>query len=342
MNLPEENTSLNPTPQTARQENINPIPTHQTLKQENVNPNISRQPLQQESINPNLSVETLQQEVFPSNTSRLHVNQDRHNREQKPEPQGIFVYGTLMAEEFLSWVLTGSSENHKSILALRQRAILRRHRRIAVNHADYPALIQGSEFDKVEGFLVIPANKSQWKKLDDFEGESYRRQLVQVELSHSSTTTVPAFVYVWQDALDKILSYQDWSYEFFRKHRLEDWLNLFDEMKMIGETIDSTPFFFFLFWIIPNSFAPNKLSWTPSRINRRKKKIKRIWVGLDFGVWESQLYNWFFFFLFFLENVDFGWLMGDNEKKEGMLFSYVQYSGTEKIKFTRLTYKQRW
>lgn len=233
MNLPEENTSLNPTPQTAGQENINPIPTHQTLKQENVNPTISRQSLQQESINSNLSGETLKQKVFPPNTSRLHVNQGRHN-EQEAEPQGIFVYGTLMAEEFLSWVLTGSSENYKSILALRQRAILRRHRRVAVNHADYPALIQGSEFDKVEGFLVIPANKSQWKKLDDFEGESYRRQCVQVELSHS-TVTVPAFVYVWQDALDNILPYQDWSYEFFREHRLEDWLDLFDGMEMVGD-----------------------------------------------------------------------------------------------------------
>ena len=139
-----------------------------------------------------------------------------------------------MAEEFLSWVLTGSAENHKAVVSLRQPATLYCYRRVAVIHADYPALIPGNEFDKVEGFLIVPSTRSQWKKLDDFEGESYRRQYVQVELCHSKRS-VPAFVYLWQDPMDKLLPYQDWSYEYFREHRLEDWLDLFEGMEMVGE-----------------------------------------------------------------------------------------------------------
>lgn len=57
-----------------------------------------------------------------------------------------------------------------------------------VKHGDYPAVIKGSISDQVDGFLVIPESASQWKKMDDFEGEVYRRECVQVYLTQSNTT----------------------------------------------------------------------------------------------------------------------------------------------------------
>ena len=102
------------------------------------------------------------------------------------EAQGIFVYGTLMAKSLLSCLLTGSS------LSLRQPAIFKIYRRMPVKHGDYPAVIKGSTSDQVDGFLVIPASTSQWKKLDDFEGENYRRECVQVYLTQSNTTVACA------------------------------------------------------------------------------------------------------------------------------------------------------
>lgn len=87
-----------------------------------------------------------------------------------------------MVDEFLSWVLTGSSEYYKAIDSLRQRAILTHYRCVAVNHGDYPALIPGDESNTVEGFLVVPSTKSQWKKLVDFEGESCCRRCVNNDL----------------------------------------------------------------------------------------------------------------------------------------------------------------
>lgn len=96
------------------------------------------------------------------------------------KPQGIFVYGTLMAEALLSWLLTGSSENQSAILSLRQPVILKTYRRVPVKHGDYPAIIKGSTSDQVDGFLVIPASASQRKKMNDFEGKIYRRECVQV------------------------------------------------------------------------------------------------------------------------------------------------------------------
>ena len=150
------------------------------------------------------------------------------------EPQGIFVYGTLMAAEFLSWLLTGSSENYEAIISLRQSATLMHYRRVAVNHGDYPALIPGDMSDKVDGFLIVPTSKSQWKKIDDFEGESYRRHCVHVHLSEEDRS-VPAHVYIWQGNMDMLLPYKEWSFSYFREERLPDWLDLFDGMEMVGE-----------------------------------------------------------------------------------------------------------
>lgn len=198
------------------------------LSTENVKANSTRHLVKQENINPNLSDQTLEQHTITPNPSYQNV------QEQEPQPQGIFVYGALMAEEFLSWLLTGSSENHKTIVSLRQPATLRCYRRVSVVHADYPALIRGSELDKVDGFFVLLSTKSQWKKMDDFEGESYCRQRVQIVLSNLNEA-IPAFVYLWQDPMDERLTSQDWDYDYFRKHRLKDWLDLFEGMEMVGD-----------------------------------------------------------------------------------------------------------
>ena len=238
----------------------------QTIKEDdNTNPNIPSQPLTQEE-NTNLTTishqlpkqETSSAENPSNQNASNHIEQAGQEPEPEPElwPQGLFVYGSLMTPEFLSWVLTGSSENHEIVTNFRQPATLRGYRRVAVLHADYPALIPGSESDQVEGFFVRPPTRSQWKKLDDFEGESYRRQYVHVEISSdwfdsrprqmiTTTTTmntavpvgirVPAFVYLWQDSIDRLLPDQNWSYAYFREHRLEDWLDLFDGMEMVGD-----------------------------------------------------------------------------------------------------------
>lgn len=254
MDRSKENVNPVATRQVLEQDNINPSSSRQSFKQEeSISPNRSRQALKQKNIDPNITSQPSPQQHFTPVPPYLNVNQSEHKEQGEFEPQGIFVYGTLMAEEFLSWVLTGSAENHKTIVSLRQPATLRSYRRVAVVHADYPALIPGDESDKVEGFLVMPSTRSQWKKLDDFEGECYRRQRVQVEVSSDSSdasdsgnrittttntamcTRVPAFVYLWQDSMDKLLLDQLWSYEYFREHRLEDWLDLFEGMEMVGE-----------------------------------------------------------------------------------------------------------
>jgi hypothetical protein len=142
------------------------IPNPKEALKENINPNISCPTLKkglEEIISPNILrpvFEGVQKENADSSSSHHTIDQNLYDKSE-PKPRGIFVYGTLMAEEFLSWVLTGTSDNYKSILSLRQPATLYHYRRVSVNHGDYPALIAGDVSVTVEGFLVTPANKSQ-------------------------------------------------------------------------------------------------------------------------------------------------------------------------------------
>jgi hypothetical protein len=70
--------------------------------------------------------------------------------------------------------------------------------------------------------------------MDDFEGEIYSRQCVDVRLPQSGLT-VRAFVHVWQDRVDKLLPYREWSFKFFKETRFQDWLDLFDGMELCGD-----------------------------------------------------------------------------------------------------------
>lgn len=69
--------------------------------------------------------------------------------------------------------------------------------------------------------------------MDDFEGENYRRECVDVYLTQSNTT-VAANVYLWADEMEKLEENKEWSFSYFVKNRLQDWLDLFEGMEMVG------------------------------------------------------------------------------------------------------------
>jgi gamma-glutamylcyclotransferase (GGCT)/AIG2-like uncharacterized protein YtfP len=163
----------------------------------------------------------------------------------QPKQPPIFVYGTLMSTKMLSWVLTGDSSNYTQIedqsAAKRLPATLYGYRRVPVKHSDYPAIIPAEPVDMVHGFLVFPSTESQWKKLDDFEGEIYKRTLVRCHCSDAGPTQagekgfeVEANVYLWVDDYEKLELDGEWSYDIFEKERLDDWLELFSGMEMVG------------------------------------------------------------------------------------------------------------
>ncbi|ATY61064.1 Major facilitator superfamily general substrate transporter [Cordyceps militaris] len=154
-------------------------------------------------------------------------------------PRPLFVYGTLRAKPLLAWAVLGDSSRVDDLDDMIRPAQVSKYTRVAVKHSDYPAVIRSvEEGDCVDGYLLQLDTRSQRKKLDDFEGETYAVESTIVSLlgsdGHPTGETVQGDIYVWVGDKD-MLTTEPWELDKFIKERLEDWLDLFDGMEMVGE-----------------------------------------------------------------------------------------------------------
>jgi len=108
--------------------------------------------------------------------------------------------------------------------------------RYTVVGKDYPAVIKTDGDDaRVDGLLLIPQNRSQRAKLDDFEGESYKVEHVAVTVTddEGGEERVDADMYLWNGDPEDV-SKERWDLETFEQERLNDWLQLFGGMELVG------------------------------------------------------------------------------------------------------------
>ena len=80
--------------------------------------------------------------------------------------------------------------------------------------------------------------------MDDFEGEAYQAVQVDVEVTRTGAVDsgthsdlVRADMYVWNGAPDDV-SREEWDLEAFICERLDDWLELFGGIELVGEDSD--------------------------------------------------------------------------------------------------------
>lgn len=73
----------------------------------------------------------------------------------------------------LAWALTGDSHKIDTVTPLVKPAQLKGYARLSLLGKDYPAVIKHEDSSVVDGLLLCAQNKSQRRKLDDFEGETY-------------------------------------------------------------------------------------------------------------------------------------------------------------------------
>ena len=116
--------------------------------------------------------------------------------------------------------------------------------RFSLRGRDYPAIVPveqgaslGSSSAAVDGLLFRPQNRAQRARLDDFEGETYRAAAVDVEVlagDGGEFETVDADIYVWDGAGDDV-SEEEWDFEAFVRERLDDWLELFGGIELVGD-----------------------------------------------------------------------------------------------------------
>ncbi|KAF8716055.1 hypothetical protein AX14_012444 [Amanita brunnescens Koide BX004] len=148
-------------------------------------------------------------------------------------PRSLFLYGTLRALPLLAWASTGDSTKVDVVKPLVCPARVRGYARLRLHGKDYPAVVKHADASAVDGLLFRPQNQSQRQKLDDFEGETYLATQVDVQ-TVDGAEVADADIYLWNGDLDAI-STEDWDLEIFIRERLDDWLELFGDMELVGD-----------------------------------------------------------------------------------------------------------
>ncbi|KAE9388493.1 hypothetical protein BT96DRAFT_1004138 [Gymnopus androsaceus JB14] len=146
----------------------------------------------------------------------------------------IFLYGTLQALPLLAWALTGDSRNTSTVSPLLMNArLVGGYARFTVLGKDYPALIKHHDSSPVDGLLLFPLTMSQRTKLDDFEGGAYKAARIKAIIAETEEV-VDADVYLWNGEPDEV-SKDPWDLAAFIKDRLEDWIDIFCGMELVGD-----------------------------------------------------------------------------------------------------------
>lgn len=155
-------------------------------------------------------------------------------------PRPLFLYGTLRALPLLAWALTGDSARISDAIPLTLPATLTGFARFSVFGKDYPALVRHTESSIVDGLLLWPQTQSQRRKLDDFEGECYTiTPIMAIVDRNGEQDFIDAEVYMWNGDTAE-LSQLPWDIAEFTRDRLDDWLDLFSGMELIGDIKDET------------------------------------------------------------------------------------------------------
>lgn len=151
----------------------------------------------------------------------------------KPKPRPLFVYGPLCAAELLAWALTGDTSNTSTAAALVQPRPARVYKFRCVAHRtrDIPCAVQDRN-GFIQGFLLQPMNIAQRKKLDDFERGSHR--MVSVSVFMPSGHEVEADMFIW-DGDSALATNAPWSFEAFKREGLQEWIDTYQGMEIIGE-----------------------------------------------------------------------------------------------------------
>ena len=99
--------------------------------------------------------------------------------------QRLFVYGTLLHDEVVRWVI--------GRVPASEPAVLNGYRRMRMFDKPYP-VIRPAPADQVSGRILVGLNRRQLYQIDRYEGKEYRRKRVRVRLPDGSHRTVWTYV----------------------------------------------------------------------------------------------------------------------------------------------------
>ena len=133
----------------------------------------------------------------------------------------VFTYGSLMYEPVWSRVVSGVYPS--------QEAMLSGYKRRKVINESFPAILPGTNDDIVEGRLYFNIRHHDLKLLDRFEGELYRRQVVECQNPEGERFT--AHAYVFRQRHRHMVSEQAWDPEWFERTGIKIFMKRYAGLK---------------------------------------------------------------------------------------------------------------
>ena len=125
----------------------------------------------------------------------------------------IFVYGSLMNEEVLKTLL-----NRVPPLT---NGRLEGYSRFSLRHVHYPAIKENSGGLTMGKLMKI--NDQELKIFDEFEGQEYTRELVEIKIENESTQN--AYVYIASNIItQQIIEERGWDYQSWTETHLKNYL----------------------------------------------------------------------------------------------------------------------
>lgn len=123
--------------------------------------------------------------------------------------RNLFAYGTLMCDGIIAEVAGMHLSSSPGRLC--------GYRRLCVKNEHYPALVPDGA-GCVDGVVYLEIPREVWDRLDQFEGEMYSREVVEVRLVDG--LAVRAATYVARDEFRGRLENTEWDFEMFlRKYK---------------------------------------------------------------------------------------------------------------------------
>lgn len=126
----------------------------------------------------------------------------------------VFTYGSLMFDEVWQRVVRGHYR--------KCTAVLWGYRLCPLRNEMFPAIVQGGADDQVSGFLYSHINAQDLLRLDNFEGDYYRRETVMVSTANQQQCA--ALVYVLRDEFLDVLGDGVWDAKQFRSLHLANFI----------------------------------------------------------------------------------------------------------------------
>ena len=104
----------------------------------------------------------------------------------------VFTYGSLMFDDVWSRVVTGRYAA--------MPAHVEQHGRFAIDGEDYPGMVPRAD-SRVTGVVYLDVDSLDLRRLDQFEGDDYRREVVTVTGRDGEVREAETYVYLRADRL---------------------------------------------------------------------------------------------------------------------------------------------